>query len=185
MTDQDTENQDLDALLAKYEQESKPEQPAPQQAEAPKPQAPAPSQPDPALQVMMQRMDQEDLSRLVKTVSGDLKAPEKLVRGFIHAEAQENPNLGKIWGNRHANQSAFNDTAKGLSAKFQKEFGSIFSKPEEKTDVEAVRAAVRDAPQNPSDEDERPDFSKMTDREYAAYKRGIFKKYGETLVHKG
>lgn len=116
-----------------------------------------------------------DMKKTVDSVRGDLPSDifdDDLVEAYLDGEARKDPRLAKAWTDRHANPKQFEKVVAGL----QKAFSSKFSKlpnREATEDREAVTAAVRGA-SNRAPEEKAPDFTRMSDAEFAAAKDKMF-----------
>lgn len=167
---------DLDALLAQFNQQTAPAKtepvsPTPQTNQQ---QQPAPTQPDPMVLRMAQRIEREDLNKLVKEVKGDLDFDDDLVEGWIDAQARKDPRLQKAWLERDTNPQGFQKIAKGLAQEFAKRTSKRVD-PQLTEDRAAVAAAVRGASTQRAPETPPPNYSQQNNAEY---RRSIREQYG-------
>lgn len=154
---------DLDTLLAQYDQETKkPDPVSPPETQQQQPDRPAL---DPSVARLVSRFDREDLSRLVKEVKGDSDFDDDIVEGWIDAQARRDPRLQRAWLEREANPKAFEQISKQLGKEFAKRTGKR-PDPALTEDREAVAAAVRGASTHRAPESTPPTFGAMSNVEY-------------------
>jgi hypothetical protein len=116
-----------------------------------------------------------EVEDLLKTVKGDLDVAQFAVRGWIDQKADEDPRIKRIFEQRHVNPAAFMQMADRMQKQFRKEAAAFAkSRVDEGAteDKAAVTAAVRGASTKAPD-DKPPNVSRMTDAEFAAYKRSL------------
>jgi len=168
---------DLDTLLKEFDTET---------TRSPEPAQPAPAAPaanDTAVanetvlseaKFIRQQRFQKDMDDTIKKVRGDL--PEELfdgplVQAWINARAEKDERLANAWANRHADPKKFEQVVGALGKQFSK-YGKLPDKNATE-DREAVSAAVRGA-SHQAPGGKAPDFSRMTDAEFAAEKEKAF-----------
>lgn len=155
---------DLDTLLAQYDQETKkPEPVSPPETQPQQP--PARPQVDPNVSRLLSRFDREDLERLVKDVKGDLDFDDDLVEAWIDTQARKDPRLQRAWLEREGNPKAFGQIAKELGKSFAKR-ASKRPDPALTEDREAVVAAVRGASTHRAPESAPPSYGGLSNVEY-------------------
>jgi len=175
VTDARTDGDDLDKLLAEYD-ESKPKPDAastqPEQNAGTDTSKP---QPDPAIAQVQQFIFRQDMNKTIGSVRGDLPADffdDQFVESWINARAGEDPRLGQAWLNRHTNPKQFEKVVSGLGREFAKKYGKFPDKGATE-DREAVTAAVRGASTR-APEAPPPDMGRMSDAEFQAAKDRMF-----------
>lgn len=161
---------ELDQLLSEYDQETKSEQPQPEVK---------PEQVNEVVGwVQQQRQQQEkqefeaDVKSAVDSIresTEDLDVPlsDKVIKGFLFAQAEEDPKIGEAFQKRKENPKAWNAALNRAKKALREEF-SVDQRATQ--DREAVAAAVRGANQKQPEPDEGPDVSAMSDQEFAQYK---------------
>lgn len=159
---------DLDTLLAEYDQQVRPA-PTPQTQPEQKSGTDAIAKPaaDPDVAEVKRYIFKQDMDKTVKSVRGDLDAgyfKDSLVKAWIEAQAEEDPRLGLAWANRHSNPKQFEKVVDTLGRKFSSEFGKMPDK-QATDDREAVTAAVRGA-SHKAPEGKAPDYSRMSNAEF-------------------
>lgn len=183
VTDARTEGADLDTLLKTYD-----EQTTTTPATPPTPaQAPAADPDLKALAGEVQQMKgfvneanklrfQHDMNATVETIRGDLD-PEifdaALVKGWLNAQAEEDPRLAQAWLERHANPKHFEQVKAALAKNFAKKFSKMPDR-QATEDREAVTAHMRGASTR-TPEDKPVNYAGMSNNDAAA---DIEKKYG-------
>lgn len=170
---------DLDTLLAQYDETqttrtSEPAQPATA--------APAANDvKDASAEVLAARDEirtekfQRDMNATISDVRGNLPADlydDDFVQSWIDAQAKKDARLATAWVNRNADPKKFGQVKAALGKEFAKRYGRIPDK-QATEDREAVTAAVRGA-STPAPSGKAPDYSKMTDAQFAAEKAKAF-----------
>lgn len=117
----------------------------------------------------------QELSGVVNRMKGDLSVSDKMVEGFIHAEARANPAINEHFAQKHQNPEQWAKIEAKLTKDFHKEFAQLPDKNLTE-DRDAVTAAVTGttdkAPEAPP-----PDLSGMSDAELREFSK---KNYGFT-----
>lgn len=170
---------DLDKLLAQYDET--------QPARTPEPATPATAAPaadqvkDASAEVLAAAQEvrthrfQTDMNATIKDVRGDLPPDlydDDFVASWIDTQAKKDPRLANAWVNRNADPKKFGQVKAALGKEFAKRYGRIPDK-QATEDREAVTAAVRGS-STKAPEGKAPDYSKMTDAEFAAEKARMF-----------
>lgn len=169
----------LDALLKEYDQTAG----APPAAAATQPeqktgtdttttQKPAT---DPAVAEVQRYIFRQDMDKTVKAVRGELPADyfdDPFVKAWIDSRAEEDPRLAQAWVNRHANPKQFEKVVGTLGREFSKKYGKLPDRAATE-DRDAVTAAVRGA-STKAPEGQAPNFSSLTDQQFAAEKDRLF-----------
>lgn len=155
---------DLDKLLAEFDQETArgpaAPQPEPQQTQQPV----APISED-RLRRIEDRIFKDDLDATIKNIVGDLKIPERFSKGWIDQVARENPKVANAFVNRANDPASWNRIEKALSKEMAKDFKALTPIDEPSTvDHNAVAAAVRGASTNVPTSQE-PKLGSMSARE--------------------
>jgi hypothetical protein len=191
--DNGAQGDELEALLAQFEQEvTKPSATAtqPTQAAQPKPTEQKPNdisaltakvqslvERDEAREaaIRKQKIDQ-DLMATVKSVRGDIPETvisDLVVKGWLNAASESDPRLVDAFNNREQNPARWNQVVAQLGKKLRSEFSRLPDVAETE-DREAVTAAVRGASTKPPPA-KAPDFKSMTNQDFA---NDVEKKYG-------
>lgn len=164
------QDDDLDTLLAQFD-ESKP---APSASAKPE-QVDAANDTQVANQTVLDEAKfirserfKKDMDTTIKEVRGDL--PEdffdgQFIQAWIDSQAMKDPRLGNAWSDRHKDPQKFKQVVGALGKEFAKKYGKLPDKNATE-DREAVTAAVRGASTR-APEGKAPDFSRMTDGEFA------------------
>lgn len=166
---------DLEKLLAQYNEQTT--QPKADPVSPPPPatqQQQTPTQPDPLTMRLAQRIDREDIGKLVKDVKGDLDIEDDLVEAWIDAQARKDARLQRAWLERDANPQAFQSIAKGLGREFAKRASKRID-PQATEDRAAVAAAVRGASTQRAPDTPSPNYTTQSNAEY---RRSIREQYG-------
>lgn len=112
---------------------------------------------------------EQDLKNTIVDVRGDLKVDDKIVKGWLFAEADDDPRIGAAFANRSRNPGAFKRVVSGLRSKFAKEMKAQATRDDDASkDRDAVANAVRGASTSKAPEKAAPDYAKMSDAEFAA-----------------
>lgn len=155
---------DLDTLLAQFETETKKPEPV-----SPAPQTQQQQQPvqqlDPNVSRMLNRIEREDINKLVNSVKGDADVEDDLVEAWIDAQARRDTRLQRAWLERDANPKAFEQIAKQLGKEFAKRTAKK-PDPALTEDREAVAAAVRGASTQRAPESAPPAFGGMSNVDF-------------------
>jgi hypothetical protein len=162
---------DLDTLLAQFDQQTTKAEPVAQTTQPVTQQTTQPQQ-DPIVARLVNRIERQDISNLVKQVKGDLDEDEDLVEAWIDARARKDPRLQRAWLEREANPQAFQEVAKGLGREFAKRTAKR-PDPNLTEDQEAVAAAVRGS-STKAPEDKPPSFGGMSNAEYRQHVRATY-----------
>jgi hypothetical protein len=167
---------DLDSLLAQFNEQAEPArtEPVSPQPPATQQQTGAPPQPDPLTLRLAQRIEREDIGKLVKEVKGDLDYDDELVEAWVHSQANKDKRLVKAWEEREANPQTFQTIAKGLAREFAKR-ASKRADPQVTEDRNAVAAAVRGASTHRAPESTPPNYAQQSNAEY---RRSVREQYG-------
>lgn len=173
--DAQTNGDDLDKLLAEYDEKAAP--PAattPAQPEQ-KPGTDTTAKPatDPDVAEVKRYIFKQDMDKTVKAVRGDLSPDyfdDSLVKAWIEAQAEADPRLGLAWANRHNNPKQFEKVVDTLGRNFAKRYGKLPDK-QATEDREAVTDAVRSA-STKAPPAQAPNYAGMTNAEFReAHKR--------------
>ena len=159
--------EDLDTLLAQFEQQTKePPSPPAQQVTADQGNIAAELQ---ALKSTVNQFAEEtfraDLNALVKQVKGDLDYDDDLVEAYIDAQARRDNRLQRAFLERKAKPEVFQRIAKELGRKFSERV-SKRPDPALTEDREAVAAAVRGASTHRAPESPPPNLGKQSNNEF-------------------
>lgn len=158
---------DLDTLLADYEKEvSQTQKPASEQK---------PGTDDVRKEIealrneISQREFKADMKATIDDIRGDLD-PAMFDDGFMEAwldgQARKDERLQRAWLDRHDNPQRF----KRVKAELARQLSDRFNKRPDRAvteDVEAVAASVRGASTTKAPEGKAPDYSRMSDKEFA------------------
>lgn len=112
--------------------------------------------------------DDADTEILLKEIRGDFDSTffdDSAVRGFVLAQATENPFLHQAWNERHQNPAVYNAAVKQLSKAFAT-WANSRPDPDLTSDRDMVAAAVRGASQNRAPEDRPPAYGHMTNSDF-------------------
>jgi len=110
----------------------------------------------------------KDMDVAVKTVRGDLPGDlfdDTFMESWLDAQARQDPRIAQVWADRAQNPKRFDQVLTGLSRNFAKKFSNL-PDAQATEDKEAVAAAVSGASKK-APEGKAPDYSKLTDQEYA------------------
>lgn len=170
---------DLDTLLAEYDQQVRPA-PTPQTQPEQKSGTDAVAKPaaDPDVAEVKRYIFKQDMDKTVKSIRGELPSDyfdDSLVKAWIEAQAEEDPRLGLAWANRHSNPKQFEKVVDTLGRKFSKQYGKLPDK-QATDDREAVSAAVRGASHR-APEGKAPDFSGMNNAEFREEHKKLYGYY--------
>jgi len=163
-----------DPLLAEFDRETTTRQPAS-----------IPQELLPVIRFAEQKMVQEvkaDIDEEVKSAIGTLKGqeefkdvPDRIARGFLESYAQENPDFKKAYNDRKSNPKGW-ASAKEEAGKVWSEDMKGWGGQTVRSDVEAARASVRgtsSAPPPPTRQKSTAELNKMSDHDFAEYKREL------------
>lgn len=160
---------DLDTLLAKFDEKTEPKVGAP-----PKPETKADKGNDPILQRLTElekrdaeREFQRDIQPVVQKVRGAV--PVELyddadIKDWIDRQAKADPRLTRAWLNRREDPATFDKVIGGLGRKLADKFSKIPDK-QATEDREAVTAAVRGA-STKAPEGKAPDYSNLSKEQF-------------------
>lgn len=172
----ETTGDDLDTLLSEY----KPAETRPPETPKPEQTGSANETKDAAREVLdardeirRERFD-KDMNDTIAKVRGDMPKEyfdDDLVRAYIDGRATKDTRLADAWINRMRNPQQFAKVVEALGRDFAKKYGKLPDKNATE-DREAVTAAVRGA-STKAPEGKAPDYSKMTDAEFAAEKERL------------
>lgn len=162
---------DLDALLAQFEDKgdarpSTPTKPEPKAVQADEIAA-ARDEVLRARDEILREKWTKDMRATVAAVRGELPSDifdDKLVQAWIEARAMDDSRLTQAWKDRDANPQQFKRIVGALGREFTQKYGKLPDKNATE-DREAVAAAVRGA-STKAPEGKPPDFSGMQNREY-------------------
>lgn len=140
-SDTSARTDDLDQLLAQYDQQRV--QPDPQPTPEPPPQEP-PISTD-RIRALEQRLFQDEVNEAVNNIVGDMKIPRRAAIGWLDQYARENPKLAQAFLNKSQDPKTWKRVEKVLAEELRKEFSSLQVDPQATADREAVAAAVRGA----------------------------------------
>lgn len=165
---------DLDTLLNEFDEGTKPA-PAATQPER-KPEAASETKEASAdilaaASEIRQERFQRDMTATIKDVRGDLPSDlydDDFMQAWIDTQAKKDPRLANAWVNRNNNAQQFARVKAALGKEFAKRYGKLPDR-QATEDREAVTAAVRGA-STKAPEGKAPDYSKMTDAEFASEK---------------
>lgn len=116
-----------------------------------------------------------DVDNVIKSVKGELDIPLYAVRGWIDQKADEDPRIKQMFEQRNVNPEPFKRLLGQMQKQFRKEAAAVAKgsiDPNATEDRAAVTAAMRGASTKAPD-DKAPDVGRMTDQEFAAYKRKL------------
>lgn len=130
---------DLDTLLAQYEQQTKPPVSPPQT-----PQQPATVDPD-RLRRVEERLFNEDVNKTVANITGGLKVSPRFARGWLDQIAKEKPEVANAFLQKESNPQRWAQIEQSLAKEFAKEVKSVTFDENVTEDRSAVAAAVRGA----------------------------------------
>jgi len=149
---------DLDTLLAQYEQQTKTPVSPPQT-----PQQPATVDPD-RLRRVEERLFNEDVNKTVANITGGLKVSPRFARGWLDQIAKEKPEVANAFLQKESNPQRWTQIEQSLAKEFAKEVKSVTFDENVTEDRSAVAAAVRGAstkaPAEPA-----PNYTTMTNGE--------------------
>src|SRR5512146_548287 len=134
---------DLDSLLAQFEQQTKPPV-----SPAPTPPVATPSPPPVdtgRIAALENRLFQEDLNKAVTNIMGDLKVPRRMATGWLDQIAREKPEVAQAFVNQASNPKQWEQIERVLAKEFAKEVKSVQVDENATEDRDAVAAAVRGA----------------------------------------
>lgn len=166
--------QDLDSLLAEFEQEDEPSEPEKTSLNKEDLEEVV-SYIKSEKETRLREQASKDLEATVKNVKGDLKVPDELVKGLLHVKASDNPQMLKAYQNRGKNPAAWAKVEKNLNRELKKLLEGLGDKSEEnkKRVADAVRNAKSESP------DVAPEsFGKLSNSEFSALKQKLFKQAG-------
>lgn len=165
---------DLDALLAEFDQQAKKPDTVSPPAPAPQPQTEVRA-PDPDIAYIRQRFDRQDMVETINRVRGDLDPEvfdDDIVEGWLNAKAMKDHRLSVAYMQRASNPQAWAKVQAQLGKEFAKK-GSRLVDREATDDRAAVAASMRGASSRAPEE--RPvDTSGMSNSEYRKYMRDNF-----------
>lgn len=173
--DAQTDGADLDKLLKEFDTTVAPSTATPQTAPA-QPQASGDDLAKLVEDHVGRALDQHQAklkietqyNALIEKIHTDTGASQRLVRGFIEELGRANPELGTKYFNAKTDAER-NRIAAAVTREFQKDFKATQIDEAATADHAAVTAAVRGASQR-APEAPPPDFSRMTDAEFAQAK---------------
>lgn len=166
----DARKDDLDAILAEYDKANPP------RSDDPKPE---PKTDDgtgdlrdemKALrEEMAQREFKADMKNTVKDIRGELDPDafdDHFMEAWLDGQARRDPRLQKAWLDRHDNPQRFTRIKQELARSFADRFSKL---PDRNLtdDAETVAAHVRGASSNKAPEPKAPDYSGLSDQEFA------------------
>ena len=171
---------DLDKLLAEFDDGSQPKPPPEPAKPEPKPGAAddlkALADEVRGLRTERQRETfRRDMDAAIKDVRGNLDPEffdDTFVESWMDAQARQDPRLAAAWAQRHDNPKQFAKVKETLGRQFAKKYGKLPDK-QATEDREAVTAAVRGASTRVP-EGKAPDYSKMSPAEFQAEKDRLF-----------
>lgn len=174
-----TDGDDLDKLLAQYDDENKPKA------------TPEPAKPEQKtgtadndlvlreVRALREERQQEnyrrDMDKTIKDVRGNLDPEffdDTFVEAWMDSQARNDPRLATAWANRSANPKQFAKVVETLGRAFTKRYGKLPDK-QATEDREAVTAAVRGA-STKAPVGQPPDYAKMSPAEFQAEKDRLF-----------
>jgi hypothetical protein len=167
---------DLDTLLAEYEEGTGP---STEQKQAEKT--------DPNVErlerlerTLNERDYRDDMKLVVGSVRGEFTPDEvddEFIDTWVNAEAKKDPRVAQAWMKRHDDPQKFQRVVAGLSRKFAEKHAKIRQRDEDATaDRESVAHAVRGA-SNKAPEGKAPDYTGQSDNEF---RKSVEEKYGFT-----
>lgn len=113
----------------------------------------------------------------IKTLSDELAhVPERAIKGYLYAFAEEKPDLLKIFTNRDRNPKAWNDVKKAMAKEIAKDLGGAGS-----NDVAAGVQAVADAVRGVSHKSTTDDSLKVDPRVLAGMSNAEFEAHKAKL----
>lgn len=172
-SDENGAQDDLDSLLAEYDNsvETKP-----------KAEVKSESQPDDPVRLYVERKMAEDADleqkanreEVLKTVKDgmDIAIDDRFIWGFISTAAAEDPRLEKAFLGRKQNPAAWNKVVKTLQADMK---SALSIDPGATADRQSVEAAIRGASNKAAPNDE-PNLGTMSNADFETYKRGLLRK---------
>lgn len=156
---------ELDSLLQEYEQDTGTT--GEQQTQP----AQEPSQRDPQVETLLMKQTQDDINSAansIKEASG-VELPDRFFRGYLHDAVDGDPRALRLWQNRHNDPKGWNKYLNALAKEASEEMKGIPDKSASE-DRDAVESAVRNASTHQQSSDDEPDWSDMSDQEFAQTK---------------
>lgn len=101
--------------------------------------------------------------------------PKRLARGFLEAYAQETPEFKKAYNERKANPKGWQSALEAAGQSWQEDMKG-WGGQTVRSDVEAAKASVRgtsSAPPPPQRQKSTAEMNKMSDHDFAEYKREL------------
>ena len=172
-TTTDTAPDELDSLLAQYDNGQKPTEPKAPDSETLGDLKESLNEVKVFAQEQREERRAKAVTSAIETVKGDLNMPDKLVRGWLEAEAQENPQVGEAFRNQGNPTSNWPKIAEALGRKFAKEMSEMKIDKAATEDRAAVEASVRGATKASEESDSMSpeEAARMTPAEHTEWKR--------------
>lgn len=155
---------ELDSLLQEYEQETSTT--GEQQT-----QPDTSSQRDSQVEVLLMKQTQDDINSAansIKEASG-VELPDRFFRGYLHDAVDGDPRALRLWQNRHNDPKGWNKYLNVLAKEASEELKGVPDRSASE-DRDAVESAVRNASKHQQSSDDEPDWSQMSDQEFAQTK---------------
>jgi len=119
---------------------------------------------------------EKDINEAVKTVKGELNVPDTWVRGILEREAMSDERFYNAFVNRDKNPQTWNKILKAKNREIAKTFGGSVDK-EASQSADAVESAVRSAatqsPKGSNKGDKNP--LRMSPKEYEQYRQSVMR----------
>jgi len=163
------EEPNLDELLAEYQEPETPEKPEPAATPTTEEMSEFRSMMD-ERRVEKQNAGLNEAAKMVKTSAGEVAAniPDWMLVGAMREEATRNPKIEQIFNERDHNPDAWNKVATALGKKIA---GDLTPTDKQSTESwNAVESAVHSASSSTPQPESLPDFNKMSDLEFQAWK---------------
>ncbi len=167
------EGDDLDTLLAQYQQETaKPEPVSPPAQAATTTETP---KSDPMVSQLMNRLMQEDIDKVTGKIAKELNLPEKLTLDLVDGLAKRNKAIADAFVERfNGNPQKWNKLEPAIIKQIAKELEPIRAVDTQTTaDVAAVAAAVRGSSTKPQAEPP-PNLGRMNNAELRQHYRDTY-----------
>lgn len=190
----ETQEDDLETLLAEYEEQPQKADTGKQPDQSQQPEASSETnaeqqRPQTAedIEAVKRRLDEQerreaerqyrqDMDETVKGVRGDLPGDffdDKFIESWIDAEARDDPRLQRAWQTRRENPKQFARVREELGRKFHAKYSKLPDKQATEDHAAVTQAVQRES--NRAPEAKEPDFSTLSD---ADFREKVQKDYG-------
>lgn len=117
------------------------------------------------------QVESNDIEKAVESISGalDVQVSKRVIKAYLNDMAIDDPRVRKAFANRYKEPATWARVLKGATKAIRDEFSNLPDK-QLTEDREALAATVRGSSRT-SSEDEPPNFSRMSDREFDEWKR--------------